>query len=68
MDDIIVFTEEELILLEDANDFSKFLYSMHEEYEIYEVTEMYEFYLEIGWLEHCIVLLNFEKNIINGEG
>jgi len=67
MDDIIVFTEEELILLEDANDFSKFLYSMHEEYEIYEVTEMYEFYLEIGWLEHCIVLLNFEKHINDGE-
>lgn len=63
MDDII-FTEEELMLLEDASDFSKFLYSLHEEYEIYDISEMYEFYLTLGWLEHCTVLLKFH-NLIN---
>ena len=65
MDEIVIFTEEELMLLEDSSDFSKFLYSLHEEIEIYDVTEMYEFYLEIGWLEHCMVLLEFEKMIDN---
>lgn len=64
MDDLI-FTEEELLLLEDVADFSVFLKSLHEEYDIYEIDEMYNFYLYYGWLEHCAVLLKFKNSIDN---
>lgn len=64
MDDLI-FTEEELLLLEDVADFSVFLKSLHEEYDIYEIDEMYNFYLYYGWLEHCVVLLKFKNSIDN---
>lgn len=67
MDDII-FTEEELLLLEDVADFSVFLKSLHEEYDIYEIDEMYNFYLSYGWLSHCVVLLKFKNDIDNEQG
>jgi hypothetical protein len=56
----IELQEWELELLEDANEFKKFLYSLHEEYELTEVDELYDYYFEKGWYDHCLIINEFE--------
>ena len=58
------FSEYELTLLDDASDFKKFLYSLHEEYDVYELNELIAFYKDLGWNDHVDVILEFEKNTL----
>jgi hypothetical protein len=58
------FSEYELTLLDDASDFKKFLYSLHEEYDVYELNELITFYKDLGWNDHVDVILEFEKNTL----
>ena len=58
------FSEYELTLLDDASDFKKFLYSLHEEYDVYELKELIAFYKDLGWNDHVDVILEFEKNTL----
>lgn len=56
--------ESDLILLEDPKDFSIYLYSLHDEIEIYDVGGLYDFFNDLNWVEHCIVLEDFKKRIL----
>ena len=51
------------MLLEDASDFKKYLYSLHEEIDIYDTTDLYEFFYELGWQDHCKVCIEFKQYI-----
>jgi hypothetical protein len=59
MEDIIL-EEWELDLLEDADEFKKFLYSLHEEFELTELDERYDYYFDKGWHNHCMIINEFE--------
>jgi hypothetical protein len=54
---------DDLMLLEDANDFKKYLYSLHEEIDIYDTTDLYEFFYKLGWQDHCKVCIEFKLYI-----
>lgn len=54
---------DDLMLLENASDFKKYLYSLHEEIDIYDTTDLYEFFYELGWQDHCKVCIEFKQYI-----
>ena len=56
--------ESDLVLLEDPKDFSIYLYSLHDEIEIYDIEDLYNFFDDLNWVGHCIVLKDFKKRIL----
>jgi hypothetical protein len=61
MEDIIL-EDWELDLLEDANEFKKFLLSLHEEFILTQLDELYDYYFDKGWHNHCIIINEFETD------
>lgn len=61
--DVLVFYEGELDLLETPERFKEWLYAMHETYEFYDISDLLDFYEQKENYLICAILRDFQNEI-----